>query len=216
MFIGTTLRVSGATRCSRASACALPASAPEIRTMRTSIALVGTTLVLIIGVQGCASARSTGTFAIPPMPALSSAQAWQLKGDSLVGTVYRSTRLVRMQAESRPGVRSAVTGLVLGSAGALATSISDSKHAKTVGEVASGAVALTSVVALVRALRSSDNQCLVDIDKATLAWDGAGKSTEPAARDAYVALRYGVTNAARACPHIGSALTVTGAGLAGF
>lgn len=185
-----------------------------MRVRRVQVGMIA--LALVVG-TGCArTGRGSSSFTIPPMPVLTTAAAWQAKGDSLVGTVYRSTRLVRMQAESRPGVRSAITSLVLGSAGALATSISDTRSAKTVGEIASGVVAANGVISLVRALRSTDNQCLVDIDRATLAWDAAEKVQEPQARDAYVALRYAVGNAARACPHIAQALTITGVGVAGF
>jgi hypothetical protein len=183
--------------------------------MRSGRPLVLSIVLLAVGQVGCA-ARAPGNFSIPPMPQLTTAQAWQLKGDSLVSTVYRSTRLIRMHAEERPGVRAAVTNMALGSAGALASAFVSNKTAKTVGEISGGLVTIASTVQLVRALRGTDNACLVDIDKATLAWDGAGKADENMARDAYVHLRHEIANTARKCPHIGSALTVTGVGLAGF
>jgi hypothetical protein len=166
-------------------------------------------LLLVIAITtGCSSVAGGAEFSLAPVPALSTAAAWQTKGDSLVQMIYRSTRPLRTKGAGSGGLRNAITTTAIGSVGTIATAaISNKNTARTVGAVAGGLSTATGVLGIVQSLRKSDASCVANLDTATMAWDAAPKADEPAAKSAYAALRTAVGTEGKACPRVGAALS---------
>jgi hypothetical protein len=171
----------------------------------------------LIALTACTSAANRTAFSLAPAPTLTSAAAWQAKGDSLVQTIYRNTRPMRATAGGGGGLKNAIITTAIGSVGTIATAaISNKSTARTVGAVAGGMSTITGVLGIVQALRKSDASCIASLDRATMAWDAAPKTDEPSARTAYAALRTAVGTEGAACPKVGAALAGTGGGMTGF